>query len=302
MKRILVVCGPTASGKTALAVECARKLNGEIISADALIVYNGLNIGTAKPTEEEKKGIKHHLIDVCEPTDSFSVGDYEKMALSILEDILSRGKTPILCGGTGFYMTALLYERSMGNAPADEKLREYYAEIERERGKEYLHSLLKEVDEESASVLHPNDVKRVVRALEIYHTTGRKKSEQNDSPIPRYPFLAVCFDWQREALYERINRRVDSMIEQGLVNEVKGLLERGVPENAQCMQGIGYKEVVECLKKGTENSIMSDIIKQNTRNYAKRQLTFFKKMENLRYIQPRDIEDATREVCSLYDD
>ncbi len=302
MKRVLVVCGATASGKTALAVECAKRLNGEVISADALIVYRGLNIGTAKPTKEEMQGVKHHLIDVCSPLDSFSVGDYERLALPVLEDILSRGKTPILCGGTGFYMNALLYERSQGGAPASEEIRRKYAKIEAEKGKEYLHTLLREVDEESAHILHPNDVKRVVRALEIFELTGKKKSEQNDSPIPRYPFVSVAFDWSRETLYERINERVDDMFACGLIGEVQGLIQSGVPENAQCMQGIGYKEVVEGLKNKQEESTMRDVIKQNTRNYAKRQLTFFKRMGNLHWLPPRGFERAVQEVCCIYDD
>lgn len=301
MKKILVVCGATASGKTALAAECARRLNGEVISADALLVYKGLNIGTAKPTEEEKLGIPHHMIDVCEPTESFSVSDYERLALPVLEEILSRGKTPVLCGGTGFYMNALLYRNSFGNTPADGKVRERYEKLEAEKGKEYLHSLLREVDPESAAVLHVNDVKRVIRALEIYELTGRKKSEQKDGKIPRYPFCAVAFDYPREALYERIVRRVDDMFARGLIEEVKGLLKRGIPENAQCMQGIGYKEVVEGLKNGSSDSIMSDIIKKNTRNYAKRQLTFFKRTENLHLIAPKPTEEAAQEVTEFYE-
>ncbi len=302
MKKILVVGGATASGKTALAVECAKRLNGEVLSADAFIIYSGLNIGTAKPTAEEMQGVKHHLIDVCDPRDSFSVSDYEKMALPILEDILARGKTPIICGGTGFYMNALLYRRSQGGAPASEEIRRKYAQIEQEKGRDYLHALLREVDAESATILHPNDVKRVVRALEIYELTGKKKSAQKDSPTPRYPFVAVAFEWERERLYGRINARVDEMFRMGLIDEVKGLLASGVPETAQCMQGIGYKEVVEGLKNGDLQSTMSDVIKQNTRNYAKRQLTLFKKMENLRWIPPQEMQGAVEEVVSVYDD
>lgn len=301
MKKVLVVCGATASGKTALAVECARALDGEVISADALIVYRKLNIGTAKPTREEMKGIPHHMIDVVEPTQNFSVSDYERMALPILEDILARGKTPILCGGTGFYMNALLYQRSMGQAPADEEIRRKYEQIAQEKGREHLHALLREVDEESAEKLHFNDVKRVIRALEIYHTTGRKKSDQHDSEIPRFPFCAVAYDWQRETLYERIDRRVDEMIAQGLIDEVQNLLASGVAENAQCMQGIGYKEVVDFIKNEQLQCTMSDIIKKNTRNYAKRQLTFFKRMENLLWLKPKGIQESVREVVQFYD-
>ncbi len=302
MRKILVVCGATASGKTALAVECAKKLNGEVISCDALLVYRGMNIGTAKPTQEEMGEIPHYLIDVASPHENFSVSDFERLARPVLDDIILRGKTPILCGGTGFYMNALLYERALGGVPANDEVRKKYEKIEREHGREYLHALLKEVDEESAQKLHANDVKRVIRALEIFELTGKKKSAQQDGDIPRYPFVAVAFDYPREELYSRIDRRVDEMIKQGLVEEVQTLLANGVSENAQCMQGIGYKEVVESLKNGDNLSTMCDIIKKNTRNYAKRQLTLFKRMANLHWIAPKALALAVQEVCEIYDD
>lgn len=299
--KLLVICGATASGKSELAVECAKRLNGEIISCDAFLVYRRLNIGTAKPTQEEMGGIPHHMIDIVEPTEAFSVSDFERLALPVLEDILSRGKTPVLCGGTGFYMNALLYPQSFGNAPADSKVREKYESILREKGKEYLHALLREVDPESADILHENDSKRVVRALEIYALTGKKKSEQNDKKIPRYPFVSFAYNYPREELYARIERRVDKMLAAGLVEEVKGLLDSGVPENAQCMQGIGYKEVVEFLKNNELQSIMSDIIKKNTRNYAKRQITFFKRTENLHWLTSTSAGEAAEEIIKIYE-
>ena len=301
MKKLLVICGATASGKTALAVECAKRVDGEIISCDALLVYRRLNVGTAKPTAEERRGIPHYLIDVADPRERFSVSDFERLALPILEDILSRGKTPVLCGGTGFYMNALLFRSSFGNAAASEEIRTKYEKIAELSGREYLHVLLREVDSETAEKLHPNDVKRVIRALEIFERTGRKKSEQHDAPIPRYPYSAFAFDYPREILYDRIGRRIDGMLLHGLVSEVKGLLAAGIPENAQCMQGIGYKEVVECLKNGNQESIMRDIIARNTRNYAKRQLTFFKKLPELHFIEPKPIEKAAKEVVDIYE-
>ena len=301
MKKLLVICGATASGKTALAVECAKRVDGEIISCDALLVYRRLNVGTAKPTAEERRGIPHYLIDVADPRERFSVSDFERLALPILEDILSRGKTPVLCGGTGFYMNALLFRSSFGNAAASEEIRTKYEKIAELSGREYLHVLLREVDSETAEKLHPNDVKRVIRALEIFELTGRKKSEQHDAPIPRYPYSAFAFDYPREILYDRIGRRIYGMLLHGLVSEVKGLLAAGIPENAQCMQGIGYKEVVECLKNGNQESIMRDIIARNTRNYAKRQLTFFKKLPELHFIEPKPIEKAAKEVVDIYE-
>lgn len=301
MKKLLVVCGATATGKTALAVECAKRLDGEIISCDALLVYRGLDKGTAKPTLEERGGIPHYLIDVADPHDNFSVSDFERLALPIVEDILSRGKTPILCGGTGFYLNSILYRRTFGGVAADETVRDKYMKLAQEQGNTALFRILQNVDPESAAVLHENDVKRVVRALEIYDLTGHKKSEQKDSLSPRYPFTAVAFDYPREELYRRIGVRTEEMLRQGLIEEVKTLLESGVSENAQCMQGIGYKETVEFLKNAYLQSTLSDIIQQNTRRYAKRQLTFFHKTENLHWLKPKSIEEAAREVIGIYD-
>ena len=305
--KALVISGPTASGKTALSVECAKRLNGEIVSADALLVYKGLNIGTAKPTKGEMGGIPHYMIDVVAPTESFSASDYERLALPILEDIIARGKVPVLVGGTSFYLDALLYKRTLGGAPADEAVRKKYEAIFEQEGKEALFSLLQEIDPASAEVLHPNDKKRVIRALEIYELTGKRKSEQHDERIPRLPVLAVGVDYPREALYARIDARVDEMMKAGLVEEVEGLLNSGISENAQCMQGIGYKEVVEILKNSDLHSTMSDkinamsdIIKKNTRNYAKRQLTYLRK-RNVVWLAPKPVEELAQEVCSLYE-
>ena len=305
--KALVISGPTASGKTALSVACAKRLNGEIVSADALLVYKGLNIGTAKPSKGEMGGIPHYMVDVVAPTESFSASDYERLALPILKDIVARGKVPIIVGGTSFYLDALLYKRTLGGAPADESVRKKYEAIFEREGKEALFSLLQEIDPASAEVLHPNDKKRVIRALEIYELTGKRKSEQHDERIPRLPVLAVGVDYPREALYARIDARVDEMIKSGLVEEVEGLLESGIPENAQCMQGIGYKEVVEILKNSDLHSTMSDkinamsdIIKKNTRNYAKRQLTYLRK-RNVVWLAPKPVEALVQEVCSLYE-
>lgn len=296
MKKLIVICGATASGKTALAVECARRFDGEVVSCDALLVYRGLNIGTAKPTAEEMAGIRHHLIDVADPREKFSVHDFETLAIPAVEEILARNKTPILCGGTGFYMNAVLFRSGFGHVAADESVRARYEAYAQEKGKEALHALLCSCDPESAARLHPNDVKRVVRALEIYELTGTKKSAQADSREPRYPYEAFALDYPREQLYERIAQRTQAMLDAGLVGEVRGLLAAGVPEDAQCMQGIGYKEVVECLKNGDLQSTMYDIILKNTRNYAKRQLTFFKKMPNLHWLKPSDMPTLIKEI------
>ena len=254
MKKLLVICGATASGKTALAVECAKRLGGEVVSCDALLVYRGLNIGTAKPTKEERAGIPHHLIDVADPTDSFTVHDYERLSLAAIEDISARGKVPVICGGTGFYLNAVLFRSGFGNAAADEGVRAKYQAI---------------------------------------------AEEKRDEKIARFAYEAFAFDFPRGELYARIDRRVEEMFEAGLVGEVEGLLAAGVPEDAQCMQGIGYKEVIEGLKSGYLHSTMRDIIQKNTRNYAKRQLTFFKKLPNLHWLDPSCA--AIEEVIELYD-
>lgn len=292
MNKVLVICGATASGKTKLAVDCALKLNTEVISADSQLIYRGLDIGTAKPTEEEKRGVKHHVIDIVEPSESFSVSDYKNAAMPVLNSLLNVGKTPIICGGTGFYINSLLFDLSYGNVAADSSIREKYAEILKEEGAEALYERLKSVDVKTAQKLHVNDTKRIIRALEIYEVSGKKKSEQNDSLIPVFDYTAVAINYPREELYDRIDRRVDEMFECGLVEEVKNLLSSGIDENCQCMQAIGYKEVVFGLKNSSLESTMRDIIKQNTRHYAKRQITFFKKLPNIIWLEP---EEATAE-------
>ena len=275
MKKILVICGATASGKTKLAVDCALKLNSEVISADSQLIYKELNIGTAKPLKEEMRGVKHHMIDIIDPTDRFSVSDYEKSALPIVEKLISESKIPVICGGTGFYINSLLFDLSYGKTAADEEVRLKYTLFFEKYGKQALYEKLREVDPVTAEKLHPNDIKRLIRALEIYELSGKRKSEQNDGFLPRFDYTAVAIDYPRDELYDRINKRVDNMFDDGLINEVKGLLSRGIDENYQCMQAIGYKEVVSGLKNGDLQSTMSNIIKLNTRHYAKRQLTFF---------------------------
>lgn len=300
MKQLLIICGATATGKSALAVDCAKALNSEVISADSQLVYKGLNIGTAKPDAAEMRGVSHHLIDVVGSKENFSVSDYEKLATEQISRLIERGKTPVICGGTGFYINSILYNLAYGNAPADLTVRKKYEKILEERGKEYLFSLLKDRDSVTAEKLHLNDTKRVIRALEIYDLTGKKKSEQQDELLPRYTYLAVAVDYPREELYHRIDERVDKMFASGLVDEVRGLLESGVDENCQSIQAIGYKEVVQGLKNGDSDSTMRDIIKQNTRHYAKRQITFFKKLQGIRWLKP--CEANAKNILELLND
>ncbi len=300
MKRILVICGATATGKTSLAVDCAKALDSEVISADSQLVYRGLNIGTAKPTIAEMQGVRHHLIDIVSAETNFSVSDYEERALPIIERLLNEDKTPVVCGGTGFYINSLLYNLGYGNVKADASVRARYEAMLEERGKGYVYEILKQVDPESAEKLHVNDVKRVIRALEIFEVSGKKKSEQKDELKPRFDYLAVAIDYPREALYKRIDCRVDVMFNSGLIEEVKRLKSVGIDENCQSMQAIGYKEVLEGLKNGFNESTMRDIIKKNTRHYAKRQYTFFKKLKGIIWLKP---EEATaRNVLRLLDE
>lgn len=302
MKKVLVVCGATASGKTGFAVQMAKRLSAEVISADCMLVYKSLNIGTAKPTTEEMQGVEHHMIDVVSPAEKYSVGDYEAAALPILEKLVSEKKTAVICGGTGFYIQSLCFERGHGHAGADPAIREKYERIASGEGKEAVYERLKKIDPESAENLHPNDLKRVIRALEIWELTGKKKSEQKDGFVPRFPYIAVAFDYPRDELYDRINRRVDRMLEEGLVDEVRSLCGSGLNETCQCMQGIGYKEVLDYLKGAISYSTMRDMIQQNTRNYAKRQITFFKKFPEIKWLDPHNAENEELVMEAMQDD
>ncbi len=298
--KLIIICGPTASGKTSLSVRVAKLLNSEIVSADSMNVYRCLNIGTAKPTAKEMGEIKHHLIDVVSPFNSFSVGDYRDLALPIVKNIQNNNKIPIVCGGTGFYINSLIYDFSYGNTSANLSARKKYFDLANEYGNEYVYNILKMVDEKSSSKIHCNDLKRVIRALEIYES-GTVKSEIIDSKIPTMDYKAYSIDFKREELYDRIDKRVDDMIKNGLIDEVKSLLSSGIKKTFQCMQGIGYKEVVEYL----ENVISLDEciykIKLNTHHYAKRQITFFKKLPNITYLKPDDVEVLAKRIINDYD-
>ena len=273
--KTVIICGATASGKTELAVALALKTGGEVISADSMTVYKELNVGTAKPDKTELRGVEYHLLDAASPFDNFSVGDYKELAEPILERILGEGKTPIVCGGTGFYVNSLVFDYSYGKAPANLEARKKYMDLADENGNAYVYDILKKVDPLSANKIDENDLKRVVRALEIYES-GIPKSSICDEKKPKRDYAAFSIDFPREILYERINRRVDAMIKNGLVTEVQSLIDIGVTDKNQCMQGIGYKEIYSYLTGNISLEEAVEQIKLNTRRYAKRQITFFK--------------------------
>ena len=294
-KKLIIICGPTASSKTSLAVAIAEKLNSEVISADSMNVYKRLNVGTAKPDVEEMKGIKHHLIDVVEPDEEFSVSDYKRLAKPVIDNLLSKGKIPIICGGTGFYINSLLYNFSYGKGKGDETVREKYKLLTQKNGNMFVYDILTEKDPETAKKLHPNDVKRVIRALEIFES-GVKKSDIKDDMTPNYDYVAYSVGYSREELYNRIDKRVDVMFEKGLVEEVKRLIDGGITENHQCMQGIGYKEIFPYLNGELTLDQTKDLIKLNTRHYAKRQITFFNRLGGLKIISPSDPEKMAEKI------
>lgn len=278
---VLALVGPTGSGKTRTAIRLYQALNAEIISMDSMQVYRGMDIGTAKPTREELAAAPHHMIDVVDPDQMLTVSMYREMACEAIDGILARGRTPLLVGGTGLYLQALSYEMSLGENGADHALREELHRIAGEAGgPQRLHERLQRVDPASAEKLHPNDVRRVIRALEIYETSGRAKSEQADEQRREGPYHVLVYGLSlpREMMYARINARVDEMIRNGLVEEVKGLLDRGIeprPEGG-AMQAIGYKEIVSALRGEMTMERAIDLIKQGSRRYAKRQWTWFR--------------------------
>ncbi len=287
--KLYILTGPTASGKTAVSIDCALQMNGEIISADAIQVYSGLNIGSAKPTVEERRGVPHHLIDVADPMEGgFSVSRFRALAFNAAWDIHSRGKTPVVVGGTGLYINALTYPLAFSGAPPNVAFRDKINEIERKE-KGAAHRLLAEKDPETAKRLHPNDVKRVVRALEIIEATGKELSAsspgftaRDDEALPFAPVMAAL-SMPRELLYERIDARVDAMFKAGLVEEVKTLLTNGCEATLPAMQGLGYKETAAYLQGQCSLADAIETIKRETRRFAKRQLTWFRREERIRW-------------------
>ena len=279
-KPMIILTGPTAVGKSALSVELAKKINGAVISADSMQVYRHMDIGSAKITPEEMQGVTHYMIDKLEPDEEFHVVRFVTMAKEYLKEIYADGKIPIIAGGTGFYIQALLYDIDFTEQQCDETYRGQLEDLAREHGAEYLHGMLREVDPASAEAIHANNIKRVIRALEFYHLSGKKISEHNETERQKqspYNFAYFVLTDERAKLYERIDRRVDAMIEAGLVEEVKKLKSMGCSREMVSMQGLGYKEILAYLDGGCTLEEAVYIIKRETRHFAKRQLTWFKR-------------------------
>lgn len=287
--KIYVIGGPTAVGKSNFAIDCALEFNGEIISADSMQIYKGLNVGTGKVTMDETRGIKHHMLDILSPDQRYSVGQFMVDAKNCIEDVLSRNKLPIIVGGTGLYINALLNGMNLADAEKSDLIREKWKKIASESGNQYVYDYLLKIDPTSAEKISPNDIKRVIRAIEIFEVTGKPKSENAQTVECDYNYRFTILSDERELLYARINARVEKMFESGLEAEVKSLIDFA---DCQSMQAIGYKQFIEFFNGNADFNETKEKIKQASRNYAKRQLTFFKGMNatNKNWITPKDFE------------
>ena len=297
----IVLTGPTAVGKTALSIALAKAVNGAVISADSMQVYKHMDIGSAKIMPEEMDGVPHYLVDEFEPEEEFHVARFTERAKECLEEIYQNGQIPIIVGGTGFYIQALLYDIDFSKQDANTEYRSQLEELAKEKGADYLHAQLKEVDPASAESIHANNIKRVIRALEYYHLTGQKISEHNETERQKespYNFAYFVLTDERARLYERIDKRVDIMVERGLVEEVKKLKEMGYHREMVSMQGLGYKEILDYLdgKITLEEAIY--IIKRETRHFAKRQLTWFRREKDVIWFDRRDYHQNETEILS----
>lgn len=298
-QKVIIIGGATASGKSSLAMELAKKLNTEIISCDSMQVYREMNIGTAKPSIEDMKSVKHYMIDIINPDEEFNVVKYVSIVNPLIEDILSRNKIPIIVGGTGLYVEALMNNIDFSEKSIDLDYRKKMEKVAKEKGNEDIYNMLKEIDIDSANRLSINDTKRIIRALEVYHTTGKTITYYNSiskNKESKYDFILFGLDVPREELYQRINDRVDKMIENGLVEEVKNIYNKYF-NFSTAMQGLGYKEVIKYLKEEITLEEMVDLIKKETRHYAKRQITWFKAYKSIIWLSPQfSIEEIIQKI------
>ncbi len=284
--KIIAIAGPTASGKTALSIAVAKHFGGEVVSCDSMQIYKRMDIGTAKPDEEEMSGIRHHMIDIIEPDENYNVVSFKKDAEAVIDEILERGKLPVLVGGTGLYMDSVLNNVGFTETKSDEAVRKELTELWEKMGSEYMHAELEKIDPESAEKIHPNNVRRVIRALEIYRTTGKTMTQVNEESKrePKYDSLVFGLMWDREVLNERINRRVDIMMEKGLLDEVEELKASGLKRELTSMQAIGYKELFEYFDGLVTLDEAVEKIKLESRRYAKRQMTWLRRNEKINWL------------------
>lgn len=304
LKPVIVIAGPTASGKTELAVRLAARVDGEIISADSMQLYKYMDIGTAKPDAAEMSGIRHYLIDEVNPDTEFSVARYRELAMEYISEILGKGRQPIIAGGTGLYINSLIYNINFSETVIDQELRDRLRNEALEKGNRHLYERLLEIDPEAASRIHENDIKRVIRAIEVHEHTGKTISYHRQiSRLEPPPFRYMVFGlrWDREKLYDRIERRVDLMLEKGLLDEVKRLVGKGYDKNAVAMQGLGYKEMLAYLRGECTLDEAIYILKRDTRHYAKRQLTWFKRIEGIRWLDIDENTDMTEQAKIIAD-
>ena len=304
---LIAVVGPTASGKTRLAVDIALKYGGEVVSADSMQIYSGMDIGTAKPTQEEKKGVPHHMLSIVQPYQSFSVANYVTMARQCIADINARGHLPILAGGTGLYVTSLVSNINYGETFRDETLREELKELAQREGGQALLELLHTFDPESAQRLHPNNLSRIIRAIEVFKTSGVTITEQQrlskQNPSPYKTCIIGLYTSDRTLLYEQINKRVDMMLEAGLAREVKELIKTPNIKDSTAMQAIGYKELVRCLNGEESYDVAVENIKRGSRHYAKRQLTWFRRDESTAWLDVSTLnyENICKQAIDIID-
>lgn len=284
--KIIAVAGPTASGKTALSVKIAKELGGEIVSCDSMQIYKGMDIGTAKPSLEERCGVPHHMIDIISPDEKYNVVSYKRDAEAAIDDILKRGRVPVLAGGTGLYMDSVLSNTAFSENSSFSVVRERLEKLFEEKGREYIFEMLEKIDPEAAEKIHPNNTRRVIRALEIYETTGKTLTQANiESKRPeKYESLVIGLMWDRETLYERINERVERMMAEGLLKEVETLRKKGMKAEYTSMQAIGYKELFEYFEGNCTLEEAKEKIKQESRRYAKRQMTWLKRNKKINWL------------------
>lgn len=298
---LIILTGPTAVGKTALSIGLAKAVDGEIISADSMQVYRKMNIGTAKIQQSEMQGVRHHLIDILDPGEDFNVVLFKKYALEAMKDIYTRGKIPVVVGGTGFYIQALLYDINFEDNDNDMSYREELQALAVEHGNSYIHDMLAGVDPESAEKIHENNVKRVIRALEFYKKTGTKISEHNEAESQKespYNFEYFVLNDDRQKLYDRIDRRIDIMLEDGLLDEVRSLVDEGYSRDLVSMQGLGYKEMIDYIQERCTFDEALYTLKRDTRHFAKRQVTWFKREKQVTWVNKNEF-DSEADILSF---